>query len=556
MREPKQASERCATCGLALEGSQPARPAPGRARLGACVVLLVGVPVLRLVARLAGFAALGASPAVVWLEWGCDALIVLSFGARLFARDARALHRSLYLFSLLGLGLGALYAGRAAFLPSIPPALIAMHFELAASITLLLLLAERLEGRLHELVLREPARERVVRIAPIQRLTLAACTWLDIGAAVVAVAAFVAWLAVGPAPRLGAALLAAGATLLVQRSCTLRHGVWLAMRLATSRPSREGVLVHDPAVLEAIGEMRTLLIDEHVLTEGRPRVVVVEASRAFAKRELAVLAAAASLEGALDVRLGPALVASAREHRQLVSPAVELHALAGGAIATVNGRRVAVGAESTLATLGIATSELATQAHQLRDSQAHVLFVAIDGALAAVVGIHDPLRAGMVAAIGHLQRDGVRIALAGVTDSGPCNALQRDLNLCEYPPASSGAAPGSIRLVDAEPEAGTAVGFARETPPAGAEGTAAASVTLAGQLTLLARARAIGRETLRIIRQNLALSGTLDALALLLAAGTLHALIGWTLGPLLAAALLSASAAMVLGNVLRLARAP
>ncbi len=403
--------------------------------------------------------------------------------------------------------------------------------------------------------------------APIQRLAdrvAAVFVPAVIGSALVT---FVVWALAGPDPRLAHALVNAVSVLIIACPCALGLATPMSIVVGVGRGATMGVLFKDARALETLQTVDTIVIDKTgTLTEGKPRVVSVLAAPGFEEREVVRLAA--SLERGSEHPLAGAVLADAKAKGLALEPPVNLQSITGKGIAgQVGERRVAVGNHGLLEQLGVAGSSLdeAGESHRARGET--VIFVAIDGRPAGLLGIADPIKEEAREAIRSLQGDGIRLVM--LTGDTRTNALvaARALGIDEVEAGVLPAQKGEVvkrlktqgRIVamagdginDAPALAEAHIGIAMDTGTAVAM-ESAGIVLLRGDLRGLARARSLSRATMRNIRQNLWLAFVYNAVGVPVAAGVLYPAFGLLLSPMIASAAMSLSSVSVITNALRL----
>ena len=407
--------------------------------------------------------------------------------------------------------------------------------------------------------------------ARVQRLVDRVSAWFVPTVVLAAASAFLAWLVAGPEPRLAHALVSAVAVLIIACPCALGLATPMSIMVATGVGAGAGVLVKDADALEALARVTTLIVDKTgTVTEGKPRVKVVEPASGIDRDELVRLVAAAELRS--EHPLARAVVEHARAVGALgdaLEATVEARRGAGIS-ATVAGRRVLFGAARLLADGGVAVPEEALRrAEELRASGATVSFAALDGSYAGLWAIGDTLKPTSRRAIAELIDAGVKVVM--VTGDAPTSALAiaRDAGLTEGDVVAGVLPADKARIVVERKARGEIVAMAGDgmnDAPALASadvgiamGTGtdvaieSAGVTLPkGDLLGLVRAIRLGRATTRNIRQNLLLAFGYNALAIPVAAGALYPAFHVTLGPMMAAAAMSLSSVSVIGNALRL----
>jgi Cu+-exporting ATPase len=331
------------------------------------------------------------------------------------------------------------------------------------------------------------------------------------------------------------------------------------------------VLIRDAAVLERLEKIDTLVIDKTgTLTEGKPRVIAVVPAAPFDER--ALLSLAASVERSSEHPLAAAIVAAAREQGLVVAAATGFSSVAGrGVSGRVEGQEVAIGNAAAAGTGADPAGRLEERAAQLRRQGATVMYVSVNASLAGILAVADPIKASTRPALQRLRAEQVRIVMLTGDNRATATAVAATLGIedveAEVLPEQKSAVVRRLQSAghvvamagdgvnDAPALAAADVGIAMGTGTDVA--MESAGVTLVkGDLTGIARARALSRVTMRNIRQNLTLAFVYNALGVPLAAGVLYPAFGLMLSPVVAAAAMSLSSASVVGNALRLRRAP
>jgi Cu+-exporting ATPase len=402
--------------------------------------------------------------------------------------------------------------------------------------------------------------------APIQKLADRVSGWFVPAVIAVAVLAFGAWTAFGPEPRMAHALVNAVAVLIIACPCALGLATPMSIMVATGRAATLGILFKNAEAIETLETVDTLVVDKTgTLTEGKPRLATVVADGID---EVTLVALTATLERASEHPLAEAIVRGAEERNIALAETSDFESLTGrGATGTVKGRKVAVGNARLLGELGIPHESLAERAEALRENGETVIFVAIDGKAAGLLGVVDPVKATTPGALAALRKDGVRVVMVTGDSETTARAVAKKLELDEV---FAGVLPHekaekitelrrSGRVVamagdgvnDAPALARADVGIAMGT---GADvALESASVTLVqGDLGGIVRARALSRETMKNIRQNLFFAFVYNALGVPVAAGVLYPTFGILLSPMLAALAMSLSSVSVIANALRL----
>ncbi|SDE75218.1 Cu+-exporting ATPase [Bradyrhizobium brasilense] len=405
--------------------------------------------------------------------------------------------------------------------------------------------------------------------APIQRLADRVAGWFVPAVIAAAVLAFIAWTVFGPEPRLTFALVAAVTVLIIACPCALGLATPMSIMVGVGRGAHSGILIRDAQALERMEAIDTLVIDKTgTLTEGKPKVVRVIAAEGFDESDL--LRVAASVEQGSEHPLAQAIIAAARE-RKLASSAVSNFASPSGkgATGTVEGRQVALGNALLMAELKIATAALDEAAEAARRDGATAIYVAVDGRIAGVIAIADPVKPSATSALQALRAEGLRIVMLTGDNETTARAVAKTLGIDDV---EAGVLPerksevvqrlrGEGRTVamagdgvnDAPALAAADVGIAM----GGGTDVAieSAGVTLlTGDLMGLVRARRLSVSTMRNIRQNLAFAFVYNAAGVPIAAGVLYPLFGILLSPMVGAAAMALSSVSVIGNALRLSQ--
>ncbi len=403
--------------------------------------------------------------------------------------------------------------------------------------------------------------------APIQRLADMVSAWFVPSVILIAVLAFVGWLLWGPAPQLGYALVAAVSVLIIACPCALGLATPMSIMVGVGKGATAGVLIKNAEALERFEKIDTLVVDKTgTLTEGKPRVVAVVPAKNF--EEAVMLPLAASLERQSEHPLAAAIATSAHERGFALQEVSEFQSITGkGVVGTVDGRRVAVGNTKLLADLHITAVDMESRAEELRREGATSMFVAVEGTLAGVIAVADPVKGSTPEALETLRKDGIRIVMVTGDHRATAEAVARRLGINEIEAEVLPERKNEIvRRLRREGRAVAMAGDGVNDAPALAEaevgiamGTGtdvamqSAGVTLVkGDLAGIARARTLSRATMRNIRENLFLAFVYNVLGIPIAAGVLYPVFGLLLSPILAAAAMSLSSVSVIGNALRL----
>jgi Cu+-exporting ATPase len=406
--------------------------------------------------------------------------------------------------------------------------------------------------------------------APIQRLADRIAAYFVPAVVVVAMLAFIAWSVWGPPPRLAFALVSAVAVLIIACPCALGLATPMAIMVGTGRGATAGVLVKNAEALERLEQVDTIVVDKTgTLTEGKPKLVSVVVLDGRADNDALRLAAA--LERPSEHPLAAAIVAAARDRGIDVPRVEEFRAEPGkGIVGKIDGARVALGNLAMMRDAAVAVDSVAAKADELRRDGQTVMYLAVERAAVALLGVADPIKASTPEAIDALHKDGLRIVMLTGDNRTTADAVARRLRLddvrAEVLPAEKREVIRQLqrdgRVVamagdgvnDAPALAEAAVGIAMGT---GADvAIESAGITLIkGDLRGIVRARRLSRATMRNIRQNLFLAFVYNALGVPIAAGVLYPLTGTLISPIWASAAMTLSSVSVIGNALRLRRA-
>jgi P-type Cu+ transporter len=403
--------------------------------------------------------------------------------------------------------------------------------------------------------------------APIQRLADQVASWFVPAVILVAIAAFVAWAWFGPEPRMAFGLVAAVSVLIIACPCALGLATPMSIMVGVGRGAQAGVLIKNAEALERMEKIDTLVVDKTgTLTEGRPKVVAIVPAAGFEEDE--VLRLAASVEQASEHPLADAIVQAARERSLAPSKVEDFDSPTGkGAIGKVDGKRIALGNAKYLASIGAEAAALDAESERLRGEGATVINVAIDGKLAGVFAIADPVKASTPDALKALAAEGIKVIMLTGDNRTTAQAVARKLGIAdveaEVLPDQKSAVVTRLqkagRIVamagdgvnDAPALAAAEVGIAMGTGTDVAMESAGVTL-LKGDLGGIVRARKLSQATMRNIRQNLFFAFIYNAGGIPIAAGILYPAFGLLLSPIIAAAAMALSSVSVVGNALRL----
>jgi P-type Cu+ transporter len=403
--------------------------------------------------------------------------------------------------------------------------------------------------------------------APIQGLADRVSAWFVPTVVAIAILSFVVWALFGPPPSMAYAIVAAVSVLIIACPCALGLATPMSVMTATGRGAQAGVLIRDAEALERLARVDTLVIDKTgTLTEGKPKLTDMVAAKGFGETDLLSLAAA--LEKGSEHPLAEAIVKAAKARGIAFTDAGSFEALTGkGVVGRVSGSEAGIGNEAMMADRGVDIAPLSAQADALRGDGRTVMFVAIEGRLAGIVAVADPVKASTPEAIRALHARGLKIIMATGDNERTARAVAARLGIDDI---RAGVLPeGKKALIDELHASGASVAMAgdgvNDAPALAAAdvgiamGTGAdvamesAGITLVkGDLGGIVRARTLAEATLGNIKQNLFFAFVYNALGVPVAAGILYPLIGTLLSPMIAAAAMSLSSVSVIANALRL----
>ena len=403
--------------------------------------------------------------------------------------------------------------------------------------------------------------------APIQRMADKVSGVFVPVVIAVAVIAFALWALLGPDPKLAHALIVAVAVLIIACPCALGLATPMSIMVGVGRGARLGVLIKNAEALERMEKVDTLVVDKTgTLTEGRPTVTAITTTDDSRQDEL--LRLAAGVERASEHPLAVAILEAATQRGLTIPDVNDFDSPVGrGVQGTVDGHRVVIGSATFLAAHDIDTSDLTTRSDELRRDGATVIYTGVDGKLAGLIAIADPIKETTPAALSALRQEGIRVVmLTGdnrVTAQAVANTLGIDNVEAEVLPDHKSDIVTQLRnqghfvamagdgVNDAPALAAADVGIAMGSGTDVAMESAGITL-LKGDLTGIARARELSERTMRNIRQNLFFAFVYNALGIPIAAGALYPVFGILLSPIIAAAAMALSSVSVIANSLRL----
>jgi Cu+-exporting ATPase len=405
--------------------------------------------------------------------------------------------------------------------------------------------------------------------APIQRLADTVSAWfVPIVIGIAAVTALI-WGVWGPEPRLAHALVNAVAVLIIACPCALGLATPISIVVGMGRGAQAGVLIRDAAALEELAKVDTLVVDKTgTLTEGKPSLTTVVPVPGFDEAQLLHLAA--TLERGSEHPLASAIVKGAQQRGAVLTEASGFKSVTGqGVTGRVGTAQVALGNAKLFEGLGIDVAALVEKAEPLRREGQTVMFVAVDGKAAGLLGVADPVKASTPEAIRELRAEGLRLVMLTGDSRTTAEAVARKLGIDEVhaevrPEQKSDwvkRLQGEGRVVamagdgvnDAPALAQAQVGIAMGTGTDIAMETAAVTL-VKGDLRGIVRAQRLSRGTVHNIRQNLFFAFIYNVLGVPIAAGLLYPFFGLLLSPMIASAAMSISSVSVITNALRLRR--
>lgn len=403
--------------------------------------------------------------------------------------------------------------------------------------------------------------------APMQRMADTVAAYFVYGVVGIALLTFFAWGLFGPPPSWVYGLITAVTVLIIACPCALGLATPMSIMVATGRGATHGVLFRDAAAIENLCKVDTLIVDKTgTLTEGKPAFERALGVNGFSDDD--VLRLAASLDQGSEHPLAAAIVTAARERKLELEKAEQFDSASGiGVQGVVGGKSLAIGNTTLMQQLGIDVALLASQAEELRGQGASVMHLAVDGTLAGLLAVSDPIKATTADALDSLRKSGLRIIMATGDGLTTAKAVGKRLGIeqvhGEVKPADK------LQLVERLQQEGcivAMVGDGINDAPALAKanvgiamGTGTDVAMNSAQLTLvkgdlrgIATARALSVATVGNMKQNLTFAFVYNMLGVPLAAGVLFPFTGWLLSPMIGALAMSLSSVSVIGNALRL----
>ena len=405
--------------------------------------------------------------------------------------------------------------------------------------------------------------------APIQRLADVVSGYFVPIVVTISLVAFGIWMIWGPEPRFAHAIVAAVSVLIIACPCALGLATPISIMVGTGRGASAGVLIKNAEALEIMEKVNMLVTDKTgTLTEGKPKLTSVVALQGFQDND--ILQLGASLERASEHPLADAIVKGAEARSLTLAEVKEFQSVSGkGITGLVGGRKVDIGNQKLFEALGIAMGELSQRADALRSEGQTVMFVAVDGKPAGLIGVADPIKESTLEAVRALQAAGLELVMITGDSRATAEVVARKLGIkrvvAEVLPEQKAEIVKQLQteghivamagdgINDAPALAQAQVGIAMGTGTDVA--MQSAGVTLVkGDLNGIVRARRLSQATMRNIRQNLFFAFVYNMLGVPIAAGLLYPFFGLLLSPIIAAAAMSFSSVSVITNALRLSR--
>jgi len=403
--------------------------------------------------------------------------------------------------------------------------------------------------------------------APMQRMADQVAGYFVVTVVGIALLTFIGWGLFGPEPSWVYGLINAVAVLIIACPCALGLATPMSIMVATGKAATQGILFRDAAAIENFRKVDTLIVDKTgTLTEGKPRFDRIVTNTGFTENE--VLQLAGSLDQGSEHPLADAIVQAARERGLILGKVEGFESITGiGVRGSVDGKQLALGNNTLLTQLSVDVEPLKLKAEALRAEGASVMSLVVDGKLAGLLAVSDPIKASTMEALTTLRSSGIRVIMATGDGLTTAKAVSAKLGINEVygevKPADKLALVEKLqnegRIVamagdginDAPALAKADIGVAMGTGTDVAMNSA--QVTLVkGDLRGIAQARVISEQTIANMKQNLGFAFVYNSLGVPLAAGLLYPFTGWLLSPMIAALAMSLSSVSVITNALRL----
>jgi Cu+-exporting ATPase len=405
--------------------------------------------------------------------------------------------------------------------------------------------------------------------APIQKLADQVSGYFVPAVIIVAVITFIVWALLGPQPAMAYAIINSVAVLIIACPCALGLATPMSIVTATGEGAKQGILFRNAEAIERLREVDVVLVDKTgTLTEGHPALAETVSTALVGEEEL--LALSAALERHSEHPLAGAIVEGADARGVMRLEALGFDSITGqGVSGTVNGRLAALGNQALMSSLNVGTGALEARADVLREQGATVMWAALDGQLAGIISVADPIKDTTPLAIDELHREGLKVVMVTGDNSKTAAAVAAKLAIDEvvaevlpeqkldvvrqYQQRGSKVAMAGDGINDSPALAAADVGIAMGTGTDIAMESAAVTL-VKGDLRGIVKARRLSRLTMKNIRQNLFFAFIYNGLGVPIAAGVLYPVFGLLLSPVIAAAAMSLSSVSVITNSLRLRR--
>ena len=403
--------------------------------------------------------------------------------------------------------------------------------------------------------------------APIQKLADTVAGLFVPVVVLTAIVTFIVWAVFGPHPAMAFAIVNAVAVLIIACPCALGLATPMSIMVATGKGAQSGILIKNAEALETLEKVDTIVVDKTgTLTEGKPKLVTVEPAEGLAEADF--LSYAAAIERGSEHPLAQAIVNGAEERGAVRLSASDFESVTGeGAQGRVDGKRLAIGNAKMMRRVGAFDDALKARAESYRREGQTVMFVALDGKPAGLIGVADPIKATTPDAIAALHKAGMKVVMLTGDSKATAEAVARQIGIDEvHADVSPEDKNRIIRELQSQGAIVAMCGDGINDAPALAQadvgiamGTGtdvameSASLTLVkGDLRGVARAQRLSRATMGNIRQNLFFAFVYNSLGVPVAAGVLYPFFGLLLSPIIAAAAMSLSSVSVIANALRL----
>jgi Cu+-exporting ATPase len=406
--------------------------------------------------------------------------------------------------------------------------------------------------------------------APIQKMADTVAGYFVPVVVGIALIAFAVWLSIGPEPRLAHAVVNAVAVLIIACPCALGLATPISIMVGTGRGATAGVLIKNAEALEIMEKVNTLVVDKTgTLTEGKPSLTTVQANGDVSEDE--VLRLAATVERASEHPLAEAIVTASKERSLELASVEDFSAVTGkGVSATVGGSVILLGNAKLMQDNNIDISDAGSVVEEHQHGGETVMYLAVDGVLAGLIGVSDPIKASTPDAIKALHEEGIEVVMLTGDNHNTATAVATKLGIDHFEadvlPDQKAAVVKKLQdegktvamagdgINDAPALAQAHVGIAMGTGTDVAMESAGVTL-IKGDLTGIVRARRLSRATMKNIRQNLFFAFIYNSAGVPIAAGVLYPVFGLLLSPVIAATAMSFSSVSVITNALRLRNA-